>query len=191
MFIALDGVACTSKTTILRKLKDTHPQLKIHLCDYYELSQQYGFNGHPSDPLVYMGVRYAELNQCDMNKIHIFDRSAVAAICYQHIFDEHMTETNIIRECHRMTSTPLMEPWKNTLILVSKPDQEERLVELMINRSNGIDICTVDFVKRQNIFFRIWAKFFNYPVYEVDLDKCLNKQQEEIIAILLGFIVKK
>lgn len=188
MFIALDGVACTSKTTILHKLINKNLPIKVHLCDYYELSKLYGFTGHSSDPLVYIGARITDLNQCDPNQIHVFDRSTVSAIAYQHIFDVNMTQESVLRECRRLTNTPLMEPWKKTLVLVSKPTQEERLVEMMKTRNNGIDVCTVEYVKNQNFFFRIWAKFFNYPMYEIDLDVSLCKQQEEIISLLLKFM---
>lgn len=188
MFIALDGVACTSKTTILGKLARRHPELKVHFSDYYEYSKLYNFGSRQlTDPLIYTAIRVHEMNECEPHQIHVFDRSAISSIPYQHIFNSDLTEESVRRECMRLKNTPLMKPWEKTLILLSKPGQEEMLVNLMVTRGNGLDWQCVEYVERQNFFFRIWAEAFDYPTYEIDLTRSLNEQQEEIINILLKF----
>lgn len=189
MFLVLDGVACTGKTTTLRQLNN-RPDCRIHLSDLYEISVAVGLTRNFSDSLIYTAIRGARYHPAvEPDLVHYFDRSNVSSVLYAHVFQPTFSPELLEKDCVILKKCGIMEPWTNTLILLCKEGQEELVVEKMTARGNGLDVLSVDYVNVQNRAFKVWAKVFGYPTYTIDFTQPFDKQQEEIVEILDGFLM--
>lgn len=189
MFITLEGVACTGKTTLLQRL--FRPNCRVHLSDYHEMGIALGLQGGCADALIYTSVRASRFQPTreEPPLVHYFDRSNFASVAYAHIFRPGGFSPELLRaDCERLKAAGVMKPWARTLVLLTKPGQEADLVERMARRNNGLDLVTEDYVRRQNEAFRIWAEVFGYRTYTLDTTVSMDLQQDAILAILDEFL---
>lgn len=184
-FFALDGVACTTKTTIAKRLGQT-PGWVAHLDDYKELSDKFQLDAASGGMLFAtyrMQVDAAHLR--DTNNVHLFDRQPMSALVYKLIHEKADDETIVraFEACARMGQT------KNyaSLVLVAKEGTERAVVAAMKRRNNGIDVLTEEYVRQQTKVFCMWAHAFDYPLFYVDYSRSLDDQQ----ASVTDFIMKQ
>jgi|WetSurMetagenome_2_1015567.scaffolds.fasta_scaffold13879_3 hypothetical protein len=181
VFIALDGVAATTKTTVINKLRDTY---HVHLNDYKDVGDKLRLC--PDDKmlngLVYLLSRSLDYEHLGSRRRHLFDREPCAALLY-HLIHNDRPDKEVEALARMVKFYNLNSHWRS-LILLTLPGQEQLVVNVMIKRANGLDDYTVDYVKRQNRIFKIWVRIMNYPTYVVDHSKDLARQQEEIQNIL-------
>ncbi|CAK1579814.1 unnamed protein product [Parnassius mnemosyne] len=185
-FIALEGLACTFKTTLLKRFAATNKKVTVHLSDFAEVIQELDLQNKKTAPLIYTAARVAEMAKCSAG-VHIFDRVAITSVLYTHIFnedDDDARHDSILADCASLKKSGLMADWGRTLIMLTKPGQEDELVENMRKRGNGLDWLSVEYVRRQNQVFKIFAEQFGLPVYELDLAKSWTDQQDEIVKFL-------
>lgn len=182
VIVALDGVACTTKTTMLKKM--AHKMI-VHFDDYHEKSVAFNWERTNGTGFIYTAVRFASLQkELDMGDVHLFDRNPLSSLWYAHVFAPEFDEKTLVDECTNFKRTKLHEIWKNTIILLVKDGQEDMVVEKMKVRGNGIDVLTREYVIRQNIVFRVVAREFNYTTFVIDYTAPLTDQQENVIAFI-------
>jgi len=182
--MSLDGVACTTKTTILTRIMEdvvVSDRICVHLSDYKEASDALQMN--PQEPTLngmsYILYRSNAGEEYESTKIHVCDRQPASAIVYYMIFNNYDDE-KIVEYFTWMKRNRLTEAW-NSLILVPKAGQEKLVKNMMVARANGVDICTEKYVVDQRRVFMLWAEIMNYPVVEVDFEQPLELQQRIII----------
>lgn len=182
--MSLDGVACTTKTTILKSImKDSavSDRICVHLSDYKEASDTLQMN--PREPTLngmsYILYRSNASEQYDSSKSHLCDRQPAAAIIYYMIFNDY-TDERIVEYFAWMKRNGLTEGWKS-LIVLPKEGQEKLVKDMMVTRANGVDLCTEKYVVDQRRVFLLWAQVMNYPVVEIDFEQPLEPQQRRIV----------
>nr|AHN92054.1 hypothetical protein AsGV015 [Agrotis segetum granulovirus] len=178
-YFAIEGLAATTKTTILKQLEG---KFCVHLTDYKEIREQLQL----TESKVLSEFVYLLYRLCDEVKTgsgrHIFDRQPVAAILYQ-LIHLNAPDSVVFRYARLIKYNNWNKNWFS-LIILTKEGQEENVVETMVERDNGIDWAAKEYVLRQNRVFKIWADVMEYPVYYFDYKKDFNKQQKEIILIV-------
>ncbi|AUF81621.1 nicotinamide riboside kinase 1 [Malacosoma neustria nucleopolyhedrovirus] len=182
--MSLDGVACTTKTTILKRIMEDladSDRIRVHLSDYKEASDILQMN--PREPVLngmsYIIYRLNMGEQYDSTKIHLCDRQPASAMIYYMIFNNYDDE-KVIEYFTWMKRNRLTEVWKS-IILLPKAGQEKLVKNMMVKRANGVDVCTEKYVSDQRRVFELWAKIMNYPVVEIDFEQPLESQQRNII----------
>nr|AUF82026.1 hypothetical protein [Cryptophlebia leucotreta granulovirus] len=179
MFIALDGVACTTKSTVLSQMAKMN-KYSVHMIDYKEITDLLHLNkDNILDGMIYMMYRF-NYQVKNTNRRHLFDREPTSAILYRLIFSDHDDETiemycNIIK----CLKNQQREQWKS-IILVPCYGQESVVVDMMTKRNNGIDCLNEEYVHRQRHVFLIWARVMDYKIVYIDYNKNLDIQQESI-----------
>lgn len=186
--IYFEGVACLGKTTLLKKIQKI-PGFEddILLTDFFEFTQLLG----------------SELNSvCTKEKFSIFtawknkllnkssakfvDRSPLSTTFYRWINGDYSDEY-IKQALHLYESTGMFE---NYLYLVFLPTEgtNSYLIENMKSRRNGIDIYTVDYIKRQMNVFKLLVDTLPKHVKTININpmKDFDVQQEAIIELLLN-----
>lgn len=176
--IAIDGVAATTKTTVLKKLQSCY---KVHFVDYKEASDQFKL----CDNKVLNGFLYAlyrSRDHCITKGRHLFDREPCAALLYQLVFNNSSDE-EVEKYARVIKASGINERWQS-LILLAAPGTEDVVVDVMVRRGNGLDWLDAEYVRRQNRVFKIWARVMGYSTYTVDHTKDLDRQQLEIEYII-------
>ncbi|QOD39978.1 Maph15 [Matsumuraeses phaseoli granulovirus] len=178
MFYSLDGVACTTKSTILSRL-DRDYRYNVHLIDYKEISDQLGLRNDPTlDGIIYLMYRdnyKVPKNFCR----HVFDREPTSALLYRFV-QFNSDDATVRKYCTLVKKMGVNKHW-TSIILLPRQGQEDIVVELMKKRNNGIDWLNVEYVKRQCRIFTIWADVMDYDVVYIDYNKNLHEQQTNII----------
>lgn len=127
IFIALDGVTCTFKTTIIQKFARRITNLvHVHLSDYAELTESLELINETTAPIIYTAARMTELAMCG-GGVHIFDRTSISYVLHKHIFtiDNDVDRLNsLLYDFKSLDLCHLMADWKNTIVLLTKPGQE-------------------------------------------------------------------
>jgi thymidylate kinase len=203
-FYALEGTAATTKTTILKKLIQLRPTIKVHLTDYKEITDEYlsaelmtsERKNNALNGMFFVLTRGLSLTS-DMMKypqqIHVYDRTPESSLIYQMIFANLflINNGNAFDETGLRLYIQAIKEMKKTLhfnycalVMVCKQGQEALCVDVMRKRDNKIDILTKEYVDVQNRVFRIYADEMNYPVFEVDYTRSLDEQQNEISHFL-------
>lgn len=181
MFIALDGVACTTKSTILERLAKTN-QYIVHMVDYKEVSDMFGLGeDFVLDGIIYTMYRasFTKHETVDGTK-HIFDREPGSSLLYRLIFTDASIE-QITKYCKLLKRVKETQSTKyKSIILIPKCGQEHIVVSMMKVRGNGIDWLDVEYVRRQCKVFTIWAHVMKYKIIYVDYTKNLDEQQTKI-----------
>nr|QGX02317.1 pnk [Mamestra configurata nucleopolyhedrovirus A] len=186
--LALGGVACTTKTTILKKL-GKREGITVHFTDYKELHDKYQFD-HRVGSLLYAAHRFKDYERLNgMNcGVHVFDRHPMEALVYETAnknisLDD--TET-IMRQCVDMG---FMQHWK-CLVIRIKPHTESHIVRMMRKRNNGIDRVDATYVTEQNARFGVFAKVVGADEYDIDCSGNIGEQQGEIERYIMSLINK-
>nr|ANY57403.1 hypothetical protein PhopGVgp014 [Phthorimaea operculella granulovirus]QBH65849.1 hypothetical protein PhopGVgp014 [Phthorimaea operculella granulovirus]QBH66109.1 hypothetical protein PhopGVgp014 [Phthorimaea operculella granulovirus]QBH66239.1 hypothetical protein PhopGVgp014 [Phthorimaea operculella granulovirus]QBH66369.1 hypothetical protein PhopGVgp014 [Phthorimaea operculella granulovirus] len=181
IFVALDGVACTTKSSILARLKHDSKYC-VHLIDFKMLSDQLCLGVEPAiDSMIYLMFR-DHYNNVDREKRNIFDREPASAMLYRLIF-ANCDDTTVYRYCKMVKSMGVYKNWRS-LILVPRHGQEEIVVQMMKKRNNGIDWMNVEYVKRQKRVFTIWAEVMDYNIVYIDYEKSLDRQQDMVVKMV-------
>lgn len=184
-YFALDGVACTTKTTILKRL-NAHQDLCVHYSDYKEMSDQFQFNTALSGMLYGMyRMRYDETS-ANEECINVYDRQPAAAVLYQCIFND-ADDDELHKTFVDIKKLGLIDRYQSVVVLV-EPEQASLVVDMMRKRNNGIDIMTDEYVLRQNHVFKTWARFNNYVTFTIDFKKDLCAQQDKLYKVILDVI---
>lgn len=182
-FFALDGVACTTKTSMLKKFEEL-PNFSVHYCDYKEISERYKLTTSLSGMMYGMHrMRSDETSAVDGHH-NVFDRQPASALLYQCIFN-NCDDEELQKNFDTIEALKLSRNYKSIIMLI-EPGQESLVVDMMRRRNNGIDIMTEEYVRRQNHVFRAWARFNNYVTFTIDFKKNLNAQQDELFEIILN-----
>ncbi|AXS67767.1 Nrk1 [Cryptophlebia peltastica nucleopolyhedrovirus] len=186
---ALGGVACTTKTTILKRLEDRIPHARVHLEDYKELHDKYNYPSNVGGMLfAAYRSKSAETYKRDHSRFHIFDRQPMEALVYSAVFQD-MPEQESEQAFEICKNMGLCDGWKS-LILRVKQGSENEIVKMMKKRNNGLDIHEADYVTKQNEKFDCWRRVMNYDEIIVDTKVSLDEQQEEIINYILKIIFR-
>ncbi|QNV47872.1 nicotinamide riboside kinase 1 [Alphabaculovirus altersperidaniae] len=174
--LSLGGVACTTKSTILKQLKISN--LSIRMSDYKELHEKYNFE-HSVGSLLYAAHRYmTDGAGLDYATLHVYDRHPMEALVYETMnkgIDLERTG-KIFEDCVNMG---FARDFKSIIMRV-KPGTESHIVRMMKERGNGIDAVNEAYVTNQNERFEIFARTFNADEYIIDCSKDISEQQKEI-----------
>ncbi|QEI03520.1 HISP [Spodoptera cosmioides nucleopolyhedrovirus] len=177
--VSLGGVACTTKSTILKMLTSENDRLDVFMSDYKELHDKYKFD-HRVGSLLYAAHRYlvqgAESSTLDV--IQVYDRHPMEALVYDTMnkgIDLEDTR-KIFDDCVAMGFGHNFKP----IIMRIKPGTESHVVRMMKERNNGIDSMDEKYVRDQNERFEIFARSFSADEYIIDCSKNITEQQVEI-----------
>jgi DNA 3'-phosphatase len=186
--LALGGVACTTKTSILKKLAK-HYGITVHLTDYKELHDTYEFD-HRVGSLLYAahGCMNTAKHTADYDTVHVFDRHPMEALVYD-TMNKGIDIGDTSRIFERTVAMGFAEHWR-CVVLRAKPGTEKHIVRMMKKRNNGIDRMDQDYVLEQNTRFGVFANVMKADEYEVDCSGCLDEQQREIEQYILNIIYK-
>ncbi|AAZ38226.1 ORF-60 [Agrotis segetum nucleopolyhedrovirus A] len=189
--ISLGGVACTTKSTILRNLK-THLNVRVHMSDYKELHEEFKFD-HRVGSLLYAAHRFMKQVECDAEKLsflslHIYDRHPMEALVYDTINKKISLEDcrEIFNHCVNMG---FMRNWKSVIVRI-KPGTESFVVAMMKRRNNGIDRIDEQYVREQDERFGLFAQCIGADEYVMDWSGCVSTQQKEVEQYIMHKIYK-
>ncbi|AUV65330.1 NRK1 [Alphabaculovirus myunipunctae] len=186
--IALGGVACTTKTSILKKFSK-HYGIKVHLSDYKELHDTYEFD-HRVGSLLYAAYNVMSNAKylTDYNTMHMFDRHPMEALVYESINKEMSVEDTrrALQDCVKMG----FFKYYKCVVMRAKPHTEKQIVRMMKKRNNRIDRLDEDYVRQQDERFAVFAEVVSADEYEIDCTGDLNEQQREIETNLLNTIYR-
>jgi DNA 3'-phosphatase len=189
--LSLGGVACTTKSTILKNLY--FRDLTVHLTDYKELHDKYKFD-HRVGGILYVAHRYMNIIEQLKNKddfetaLQIYDRHPMESIVYETMRQNiDLEETRkIFDDCAAMGLVFDFKP----IIMRIKPGTESHVVRMMKERGNGIDLMDEKYVRDQNERFEIFARSFGADEYIIDCSKNITEQQIEIKQYFFNLIYK-
>ncbi|ACI28765.1 agip63 [Agrotis ipsilon multiple nucleopolyhedrovirus] len=185
--LSLGGVACTTKSTMLSKLKN-HSNLTVHLSDYKELHDKHHFD-HRVGSLLYAAHRYmtdGEASSC--LSLDVYDRHPMEALVYDTMNKGiNLEDTGkIFNQC---VDIGLTRNWK-CIIMRVKPGTEAHVVGMMRKRNNGIDRIDDKYVREQDERFGVFAKCVNATEYVIDCSGNIDEQQRELQQYMLNLIYK-
>lgn len=190
--IALGGVACTTKTTILKQLAQL-PNVQVHYEDYKEISDKFTFD--PSvGSLLFAAYRTqsAEAYKQDVTSVHIFDRQPMEALVYSCLHNKLNDEavTSSFETCRDMG---LLQGWK-CIVFKATAGTENFVTRAMIKRDNGIDVYTDNYVSEQNRLFDEWLRVMSplssCTAIEMDWTKNVDYQQYKIVKHITNTIFR-
>ncbi|KAK9694277.1 dUTPase [Popillia japonica] len=163
MKIAIDGTACTGKSTFLKQLQIM--SLPVIVGDYYEhcnrfpiLKDKFANTDHKNIYTFYL------TNKSIDGYIH--DRCPISNIIYDwiiKILNGNMSIDEGLSMVNKYKDLLYPEGWF-VIIWVTEED-EDIVINRMKQRNNGIDIFTAEYIRVQNQMFREVAKVFNFPLF--------------------------
>jgi thymidylate kinase len=185
--ISLGGVACTTKTTIIKALQE-YMGIEVHFSDYKELFDKFKFD-HRVGSLLYSSYYTKQAMECvrDYSRVHIFDRHPMEGLLYDTMRKNiHVNEcASIYKKCQEMG---FMDNWI-VFVMRVKPGSEDRTVEMMKKRDNNIDLYNATYVIEQDQRFEIFAQKVGAKVFVVDFKNAsIDEQQNLIIKEIIGTI---
>ncbi|ANF29753.1 ORF-105 [Catopsilia pomona nucleopolyhedrovirus] len=174
MKIYICGTACLFKSTIISRL---HAQgFKTKAGDYKEACNKYSFLSNKAADQVMTTIynAYVILNE-EEGAVH--DRSVIDTIVYDCLF-RNVPADKFITYIEKFKI--LNEKWlqSNYFIFVVAGD-EAKTLERMIKRNNGIDMLTIDYVKKQNMYFTLAANVLGKEIVSIvefsDMENVVQK----------------
>lgn len=138
--IYLDGVACLGKSTLLEKLRNE--KYKVNFCEFYSFNKK------------------IEVLNVGEESVGFHDRCSFSSPIYDMIFDR-MNKINYSLKFNQWIEYFREFSEKNKwifLVLKDLEDQYNNVVSMMIERDNGLDIQTKQYVMAQNFIFKEIAK---------------------------------
>nr|ANS71022.1 hypothetical protein [Lymantria dispar multiple nucleopolyhedrovirus] len=181
--LALSGVACTTKSTILKRINGTH-NIVSHLSDFKELHDQFDLLFD-----VYLGQLLYTAHRCQNDvrqvqerpeSVHLFDRMPTESIVYATMDRSHDECRRVYAKYEQMD---LHRDWRS-VVLTAAPGSESIVVEAMKRRNNGIDQMTEEYVIKQTERFKLWAEVIKAPIVEIDWRLDIETQQKAVMAII-------
>lgn len=163
--IYIDGVACTGKTTFLKKLKSDG--VSVGLLDYFEFLQNNPLLGDLTNSM------YSAWLANHHQWYDVIDRSLYSNMLYNFIFklmgatdDEY---DNIVDCLTKFLKNLRPLNGDKIYILLVREEQFAAVVENMERRNNGIDVLTIDYVKTQNFVFDLFADCLGLKKVYIDV----------------------
>ncbi|ADD73826.1 ORF117 [Lymantria xylina nucleopolyhedrovirus] len=188
--LALSGVACLTKSTILRKL-EARKDFCVHMLDYKELYDKFNFDLRVG-PLLATAYRCthdrATATGGEYDRIHIFDRLPTESVVYGAIA-QGLSEEDSRRVYEKCLEMNLHENWRS-VVLMAAPDTESLVTEKMKRRANGIDCMNEQYVLAQNKHFKIWHETMNAPAVEIDWRSDMEAQQTKVINLIHDLVYR-
>jgi DNA 3'-phosphatase len=182
--VSLGGVACTTKTTILKRINEMYNKnIIVHLEDYKELNDKYQFDRRVGS-LLYAGYRCKNNEQYkyDFDNVHIFDRQPMESLIYATIKD-NINETDSLNIFESSRKMDFHSNWIS-FILTTAENTENILVKKMKKRDNKLDDYTVHYVKEQNKKYKLWNRVFKDEEIVIDWRQDIIQQQNNIIKAI-------
>nr|AOL56964.1 hypothetical protein [Chrysodeixis includens nucleopolyhedrovirus] len=190
--LSLGGVACTTKTTILKQfIQDKMPNIVVHLDDYKELHDRYNFDHHIGSELF---AAYRNANDVafknDYQNVHIFDRHPMESLVY----------STIRQKLGKVSATTcILTAWiwdftttGKSIIMRTHPSNDDLFVDMMKKRDNKIDAYTVGYLREQNNRFSLWSDAANATEIFINLKnnniEDLTEQQKNIKQFIMNQI---
>lgn len=175
--VFIEGTACLFKTTSLVALKD---DFKVSLSEFsvdVDLYPHYRAKTSSLEYTIYKFIQYFMMS----STFNIMDRTPLSNWFYSLIFENLKSPINL-NEIGENLPEIFVEFCKklNVLVVISPEGEENIVLDRMINRSNGIDILSIDYVRSQNQIFSYFATLFEWPVIVVKTENNI----EEIVAYL-------
>lgn len=171
------GTACLFKSTIVSRLKSQG--YKARVGDYKEACDKYSFLKNKANDHVMTTIynSYTILNEKD-GAVH--DRCVIDAIVYDCLFQKvALKEFTAYMEKFKILNAEWLK--SNYFIFLIAGDASKTL-NRMIQRDNGIDLMTIDYVNKQNEYFTLAANILEkdiVPIFEFnDMEIVLNKINE-------------
>ncbi|AIE47824.1 nicotinamide riboside kinase 1 [Peridroma alphabaculovirus] len=185
---SLGGVACTTKTTILKKLA-RRDNIVVHFTDYKELHDRHQFD-HRVGSLLYAAHRMMRDQEFarDYDNVHVFDRQPMEALVYE-TMNKGIDVADAGRLFEQCVGMDLMRGWR-CLVVRAKPRTESFIVRMMKKRGNGIDHMSEQYVLEQNDRFAAFAHSVGADEYVIDCAGNLDEQQREIERYIMQSIYK-
>ncbi|QWO71640.1 NRK1 [Orgyia pseudotsugata single capsid nuclopolyhedrovirus] len=180
--LALGGVACTTKTSILKRLQLLHSEeFVVHLHDYKELNDKYNFDARTGG-ILFAAYRTgdAAAYRRDYKRVHVFDRQPMEALVYATVHQD-VDNADALRMFNTCKSMGLCDGWTNVL-LEPVDGTEELVAEQMRARDNKLDVYSAEYVVKQKNKFRLWRTVVDGDALTVDWRANLNAQQDSIVA---------
>lgn len=171
------GTACLFKSTIVSRLKSQG--YKARVGDYKEACDKYSFLKNKAKDHVMTTIynSYTILNEKD-GAVH--DRCVIDAIVYDCLFQNvPLKEFTAYMEKFKFLNAEWLK--SNYFIFLIAGDASKTL-NRMLQRNNGIDLMTIDYVNKQNEYFTLAANILEkdiVPIFEFnDMEIVLNKINE-------------
>ncbi|CAH2088321.1 unnamed protein product [Euphydryas editha] len=182
----IDGVACLTKTTLLQRLENEHPDWAIHYSDYAAFVEKFDLDcgDGQKNSLLYTANRFKW--EVDPRQVNIFDRHPVTTIVYSYVFEKVCNMDKMMK--HFQVAKAISPPCKG-IVLLPKPGQYELVVNQMKKRNSVLDSINLEYVKKQTTIFRVWAQVFEFPVFEVDYLN-LDQEQDKIVSVMNDLVMK-
>ncbi|QHB21764.1 thymidylatekinase [Artaxa digramma nucleopolyhedrovirus] len=186
--VSLGGVACTTKTTILEKLKKVKG-IVVHQEDYKELNDKYNFDPRTGS-MMFSAYRCLndEKYKRDFGKVHVFDRHPMEALVYATLHQD-MDDADTLRQFELCQSMGLCKGWQ-MFVLSPSPKCVPRVTEMMKARDNKLDTYSDEYVYNQMKRFDQWQSVVGGKKITVDCLSDLNDQQNKIIKKIQSEINK-
>nr|AOL56539.1 hypothetical protein [Chrysodeixis includens nucleopolyhedrovirus] len=190
--LSLGGVACTTKTTILKQfIQDKMPNIVVHLDDYKELHDRYNFDHHIGSELF---AAYRNANDVafknDYQNVHIFDRHPMESLVYSTI-RQKIRKSFSYNMYLNSVDMGLHNDWKS-IIMRTHPSNDDLFVDMMKKRDNKIDAYTVGYLREQNNRFSLWSDAANATEIFINLKnnniEDLTEQQKNIKQFIMNQI---
>lgn len=185
--LALSGVACTTKTTILKRLREFDDSIVIHLEDYKELYDRFAYDNRVGG-MLFAAYRSKndEFHKNDYKKVHVFDRQPMEALVYHTIYQEMDKKSmcEAFRVCRNMG---LCDGWQS-IVFKTPVETDFKIVDMMKKRDNKIDTQSVDYVRRQNDAFETWCDSMNYDSVQMNVVGNIDEQQRFVIDTIINKI---
>nr|WAK98635.1 ORF138 OpOrf-31 [Lymantria dispar multiple nucleopolyhedrovirus] len=187
--LALSGVACLTKSTILRKL-EARKDFRVHMLDYKELYDRFDFDLRVGALLhtAYRCTHDRSATVGEYDRVHIFDRLPTESVVYGAIA-QGLSEEDGRRAYEKCLEMNLHEDWRS-VVLMAAPDTEGLVTDKMKRRNNGIDCMNEQYVLAQNKHFKIWSEVMNAPAVEIDWRLDMEAQQTRVINLLHDLVYR-
>ncbi|QDL57064.1 TMK [Dione juno nucleopolyhedrovirus] len=160
------GTACLFKSTIILKLKSQGYKAKVG--DYKEACDKYAFlkNKAADEIMTTVYNAYTILNEVE-GAVH--DRCVIDAIVYDCLF----RDVPIDKFAKYIENVKVLnEEWlKSNYFVFLIAGDEAQTLDRMVKRANGIDVMTIEYVRKQNEYFTLAATVLGkeiVPIFEFD-----------------------
>jgi thymidylate kinase len=135
----------------------------VLLLDFYE------FNNEVKLPREFVNIGYNFwFNKWLKDDDILVDRSHYSNLVYQMIFGNLNLD-----ECSKVLKTleksVPKDPNEIIFVLTPKHGQEQIVLDMMVERKNGIDVLNIDYVLNQIKYFKMYANALNLKLFEIDL----------------------
>ncbi|AIU41333.1 nrk1 [Sucra jujuba nucleopolyhedrovirus] len=186
--LAIGGVACTTKTTILKKMENLNGVV-VHLVDFKELHDKFKFDTRIGEVL-YPAYRIKHFDRCskDYENVHVFDRHPMESLVYASMRNG-LTDEEALHSFEDCQEMGLDEGWKSILLMPER-NTENVLTKMMKLRDNKLDTYSNEYVLMQKKRFKMWKNVMNCDEIVMDWKGDITAQQNAIINTITSRLYK-